>query len=169
MSIGVATETASSSFTNQTQQAECHSEMDETVAVIPARGGSTRIPRKNIRSFTGCPIIAWSIETAKSSQLFDRIVVSTDHQEIADVAHREGAEIPFIRPSVLSDDSTGVTTVVRHAVLELQKIGITISDLCLIYATAPFLQVDSLIEGRKLLHTEKCDFAVAVAMYASPI
>ena len=129
--------------------------MGETIALIPARGGSTRIPRKNIRNFAGRPMIAWPIETAKLSNLFDRIIVSTDDQEIADIACQEGAEVPFVRPKELSDNVTGVMSVVKHALLKLQESGIAISDFCLIYATAPFLQVKTLVEGRNLLHSEK--------------
>ena len=85
------------------------------VAVIPARGGSKRIPHKNIKPFYGKPIIAWSIETAKASGLFDHIIVSTDDAEIAEVAKQRGAEVPFIRPDDISDDYVGTGTVVKHA------------------------------------------------------
>ena len=95
--------------------------MGETIALIPARGGSTRIPRKNIRNFAGRPMIAWPIETANLSKLFDRIIVSTDDQEIAEIARQEGAEVPFIRPKELSDDITGVSSVLKHAILKLQE------------------------------------------------
>ena len=143
--------------------------MGESIALIPARGGSTRIPRKNIRNFAGRPMIAWPIETAKLSKLFDRIIVSTDDQEIADIARREGAEVPFSRPKELSDNITGVMSVVKHAILKLQESGLVISDLCLVYATAPFLQANALAEGQNLLHSEECDFAIAVTTYAYPI
>lgn len=85
------------------------------IAVIPARGGSKRIPRKNIKSFHGKHMIAWSIEAARSSGLFDRIVVSTDDTEIAEVAKAWGAEVPFMRPEALSDDHAGTTPVIAHA------------------------------------------------------
>ena len=143
--------------------------MGETIALIPARGGSTRIPRKNIRNFAGRPMIAWPIETAKLSKLFDRIIVSTDDQEIAEIARQEGAEVPFTRPKELSDDITGVPLVLKHAILKLQESGLIISDICLIYATAPFLQVNTLVEGQNSLHSEKCDFAISVTTYAFPI
>jgi N-acylneuraminate cytidylyltransferase len=85
------------------------------LAVIPARGGSKRIPRKNIKVFHGKPMIAWSIETAKLSGLFDQIIVSTDDSEISEVAKQWGAEVPFVRPASLSGDHAGTTEVIAHA------------------------------------------------------
>ena len=85
------------------------------IAIIPARGGSKRIPRKNIKEFNGKPIIAYSIEAAISSELFDKIIVSTDDEEIAEVSKLYGAEIPFIRPKDISDDITGINPVISHA------------------------------------------------------
>ena len=143
--------------------------MSETIALIPARGGSERILRKNIRKFSGRPIIAWSIELAKRSEIFDRIVVSTDDHEIAETALNEGAEVPFIRPSKLSDSGTGITLVVKHAILKMQQSDIVVRELCLIYATAPFLQIDALKKGLELLHAEDCDYVISVTTYASPI
>ena len=143
--------------------------MSETIALIPARGGSERILRKNIRKFSGRPIIAWPIELTKRSRLFDRIVVSTDDHEIAETALQEGAEVPFIRPSKLSDNCTGIAPVVKHAILQMQQSDIVVSELCLIYATAPFLQIDALKKGLELLHAEDCDYVISVTTYASPI
>ncbi|MCP4497948.1 MAG: pseudaminic acid cytidylyltransferase, partial [Phycisphaeraceae bacterium] len=96
------------------------------IAVIPARGGSKRIPRKNVRPFAGKPIIGWSIEAALASGRFDRVVVSTDDPEVAQVSVEFGAEVPFVRPSALSDDHTGTGPVVRHAV---QECGLADGDL----------------------------------------
>lgn len=110
------------------------------IAVIPARGGSKRIARKNIKQFCGKPMLAWSIEAAKASQLFDRIIVSTDDSEIADVARSWGAEVPFIRPAELSDDHAGTTVVIAHAIRWLHGHGVMPSAVCCIYATAPFIQ-----------------------------
>ncbi|MDP2157359.1 MAG: pseudaminic acid cytidylyltransferase, partial [Nitrospirota bacterium] len=111
------------------------------LAVIPARGGSKRIPLKNIRLFAGKPIIAYSIEAAKQSGLFDRIIVSTDDNEIATVAENFGAEVPFVRPKELADDFTGTNMVVKHAIQWLgDGLGPAIY-VCCIYATAPFIQV----------------------------
>ena len=143
--------------------------MSETIALIPARGGSERILRKNIRIFSGRPIIAWPIELAKRSKIFDRIVVSTDDREIAETALQEGAEVPFIRPSKLSDSDTGITPVVKHAILQMQQSDTVVSELCLIYATAPFLQIDALKNGLELLHTEDCDYVISVTTFAFPI
>ena len=143
--------------------------MSETIALIPARGGSERILRKNIRNFSGRPIIAWPIELAKRSKIFDRIVVSTDDHEIAETALQEGAEVPFIRPSKLSDSGTGITPVVKHAILQLQQSDTVVSELCLIYATAPFLQIDALKKGLELLHAEDCDYVISVTTFAFPI
>ena len=93
------------------------------VAVIPARGGSKRIPRKNIRDFCGKPMIAWPIEAAMESGCFDRIIVSTDDREISELAMELGAEVPFVRPAELSNDYAGTLPVIRHAVDWLQRNG----------------------------------------------
>ena len=93
------------------------------VAIIPARGGSKRIPRKNIRDFCGKPMIGWSIEAARASGCFDRIIVSTDDREIAELAKRFGADVPFLRPPELSDDYAGTVPVIRHAVEWLHQHG----------------------------------------------
>ncbi len=117
------------------------------IAIIPARGGSKRIPKKNIKEFYGKPLIAYSIETAIQSNLFDQVIVSTDDTEIAAVAKRYGANVPFLRPKELSDDYCGTTDVVNHAIDFLENNGEKIEFVCTIYATAPFLQSKYLIEG----------------------
>lgn len=120
------------------------------VAIIPARGGSKRIPRKNIRLFNGKPMLAWSIETALQSQVFDRVIVSTDDAEIAAIAVACGAEVPFMRPAELSDDHTGTSAVVRHAIDWLnQHHPITLAGC--IYATAPLLLVTDLQQAATAL------------------
>ena len=111
------------------------------VAIIPARGGSKRIPRKNVKPFCGKPIIAWSIEAAKESRLFDHVVVSTDDGEISDTARQWGAEVPFVRPAELSDDHTGTIEVIAHATNWAVKQGWPLSVVCCIYPTAPFIQI----------------------------
>lgn len=121
------------------------------VAIIPARGGSKRIPRKNIRLFSGKPIIAWSIDVARKSNLFDRVIVSTDDAEIADVAVKHGAECPFVRPKELSDDFATTTAVISHAINWLIDQSNDISAVCCIYATAPLLQTEDLITAKNLL------------------
>jgi len=139
------------------------------LAVIPARGGSKRIPRKNIKLFCGKPMIAWSIEAAHESACFDRVVVSTDDLEIADVAREWGAEVPFMRPLELSDDNTGTTPVISQAIEWQQQHGDQPTEVCCIYATAPFLQSKYLRRGLKVLRETDCDYAFSVTRYPSPI
>lgn len=139
------------------------------VAVVPARGGSKRIPRKNIKEFCGKPMIAWSIKAAKASGCFDRIIVSTDDAEIADVAKRHGAEVPFMRPVDLSGDYAGTLPVIRHAVDWLQQNGDPVDYACCIYATAPFVSAEDLQAGLALLRQANCSYAFSVTSYAFPI
>lgn len=139
------------------------------IAVIPARGGSKRIPRKNIKTFCGKPMIGWSIEAAKSSGLFERIIVSTDDAEIANVARQWGAEVPFIRPAELSDDHAGTTPVVAHATQWALDQGFDVSAVCCIYATAPFIQVDDLKRGWQAMDSGAWNYAFTVTDFAAPI
>lgn len=141
----------------------------KTVAIIPARGGSKRIPRKNIKVFAGKPIIGYSIEAAKKSGLFDSIIVSTDDKEIASIAESFGAEVPFIRPKELSDDFTGTNAVVKHALSWLEDKGLTYKYACCIYATAPFLQTKYLQQGFEDLVKTGTSFAFSVTSYPTPI
>jgi pseudaminic acid cytidylyltransferase len=135
------------------------------VAVIPARGGSKRIPRKNIRPFAGKPIIAYSIAAARACGLFDRIIVSTDDEEIAGVARDCGAETPFQRPPELSDDHTGTDPVTAHALTWLADHGQDAEFACCIYATAPFLQAADLRRGYEALVGTGRNFAFAATTY----
>ncbi|MCB1756102.1 MAG: pseudaminic acid cytidylyltransferase [Gammaproteobacteria bacterium] len=139
------------------------------VAIIPARGGSKRIPGKNIREFCGKPMIAWSIETALNSGCFDRIIVSTDDPDIAAIARNHGAETPFSRPPELSNDTAGTSPVIRHAVEWLLADGAAIDFACCIYATAPFISADSLRTGLQLIEKDTADFAFPVTPYPYPI
>ncbi len=139
------------------------------LAVIPARGGSKRIPRKNIKPFCGKPIIAWSIEAARQSNCFDRIIVSTDDAEIAEVASSCGAEVPFVRPNELSDDHTATAPVIAHAIEWQRRNDRTPVDVCCIYATAPFIQAPDLQCGLKTLLRSAADYAFSVTSYAFPI
>jgi len=139
------------------------------IAVIPARGGSKRIPRKNIKDFCGKPMIAWSIEAAKTSGLFDRIIVSTDDEEIAEVAKQWGAEVPFMRPDELSNDYAGTTEVVAHATQWALDQGIDVDAVCCIYATAPFVQVADLKRGLEALESNEWAYAFTVTDFAAPI
>ena len=121
--------------------------MKKAVAIIPARGGSKRIPRKNIKDFYGKPLIAYSIEAALKSNLFEKVIVSTDDEEIAKIAVEYGAVVPFLRPKELSDDYTGTGAVIEHTINYLKAQGENYDFICTIYATAPFLQEKYLIEG----------------------
>lgn len=138
-------------------------------AVIPARGGSKRIARKNVREFAGKPMIAYSIECALRSGLFDRVLVSTDDTEIANVALAYGAEIPFTRPAGLSDDHTGTTAVVRHATAWLQSAGVDPAAVCCIYATAPFVRESDLARGFELLERGDWHYVFAATTFRYPI
>jgi N-acylneuraminate cytidylyltransferase len=142
---------------------------DHTIAVIPARGGSKRIPRKNIRDFCGKPMIAWSIEAARASQLFDRILVSTDDVEIAEVARHWQAEVPFMRPAALADDVSGTTAVVAHATDWALGQGWDLQAICCIYATSPLIRPSDLKKGLEALMSGTWSYAFAVTDFASPI
>lgn len=139
------------------------------IAVIPARGGSKRIPRKNIREFCGKPMIAWPIIAAKATGLFDRVIVSTDDSEIADAARDWGAEIPFVRPAELSDDYTGTTEVIAHATRWFSDQGVPLSAVCCIYATAPLIQADDLARGWHALQSGNWAYAFSVAEFSPSI
>lgn len=139
------------------------------VAIIPARGGSKRIPRKNIKDFCGKPMIAWSIEAAKKSKVFDKIVVSTDDREIAEIAQQYGAEVPFIRPDELSNDFTGTIPVIKHAAQWLLDHGNNLDYVCCIYATAPFIDADDLINGLSTIEKDKADYVFSVTSFPYPI
>lgn len=139
------------------------------IAIIPARGGSKRIPRKNIKPFCGKPMIAWSIEAAKACGLFEHIIVSTDDAEIAEVAKQWGAEVPFIRPEKLSNDHAGTAPVIAHATQWMLDRGVDVSAVCCIYATAPFIQIDDLKRGWEALHSGDWNYAFTVTDFAAPI
>ena len=139
------------------------------LAVIPARGGSKRIPRKNIRGFCGKPMIAWSIEAALESGCFDRVIVSTDDSEIAETSRRYGAEVPFLRPTELSGDHAATVPVIAHAINWLSSAGNIPDAVCCLYATAPFVRPTDLKQGLHLLETTSCDYAFSVTSYAFPI
>ncbi len=139
------------------------------LCVIPARGGSKRIPRKNIRMFAGRPMLAHSIQAARASGLFDRIVVSTDDEQIAAVAEAHGAEIPFLRPRALADDYTGTDAVVRHAIAWFQADGQPVSHTCCVYATAPFLRAGDIRAGYEKLIASGKSFVFAATRYVFPI
>lgn len=139
------------------------------IAVIPARGGSKRIPRKNIREFCGKPIIAYSIEAARASGLFEQVIVSTDDNKIAEVAKTWGSKAPFRRPESLSDDHAGTPEVVAHATAWAQEQGWLVDAVCCIYATAPFVQPEDLRAGLDRLEEGDWDYCFTVTEYPSPV
>ena len=139
------------------------------LCVIPARGGSKRIPRKNIKNFFGQPIISYSIKVAIASKCFDRIIVSTDDAEIAEVAKLFGAEVPFMRSKQLSDDYVGTGSVTKHAIEWFESQGQAVSDVCCIYATAPFVQADAINKAYQQMMLEKADYCFAVTNFVFPI
>ena len=139
------------------------------VAVIPARGGSKRIPHKNIKPFCGKPMIAYSIEAAKDAGIFDRIIVSTDSEKIASTAKDFGAEVPFMRPCELADDHTGTDAVILHALKRLMEDREKIDYICCIYATAPFVKAEYIIRGYNILHDNNATSCFSVTTYSFPI
>lgn len=143
--------------------------MSSAVAIIPARGGSKRIPRKNIRLFCGKPMIAHSIAAASESGLFDRILVSTEDAEIAAVAREAGAEVPFLRPAELADDQTGTSAVVIHALNWLDANGAAPDLVCCLYATAPFLRAAYLRRGHDVVASGQALSAIAMGEYPHPL
>jgi N-acylneuraminate cytidylyltransferase len=140
-----------------------------SVAIITARGGSKRIPRKNIKDFLGKPIIAYSIETALNSGLFDYVMVSTDDDEIAEVAKKYGAKVPFTRSKQTSDDFAGTADVVLEVLHDLRKIGKEFEYACCLYPTAPFISEQSLNESFDLLIEKKFDSVFPICQFSYPI
>ena len=137
------------------------------IAIIPARGGSKRIPHKNIKDFNGKPIIAYSIEKAIQSELFEAVIVSTDSEEIAEVSLRYGAKVPFLRPKELSDDFTGINKVISHA---LKTLGSEkYKYVCCIFATAPLIQIDDLSRAYKLISEGNFKFIFSGTPFPHPI
>lgn len=139
------------------------------IAIIPARGGSKRIPRKNIKLFCGKPMIVWSIETALNSGCFDRVIVSTDDAEIAEVAKKAGAEVPFFRPAQLADDYTSTEDVIIHAITELSEQGTEPTLVCCLYPTAPMARVTDIQAGLTMMQQGNLHFALSVTSFPYPI
>lgn len=144
--------------------------LPEPIAVIPARGGSKRIPRKNVLPFWGKPMIAWSIEAALRSGLFSTVVVSTDDEEIADIAKKHGACVPFQRPEHLANDMAPTVPVVGHAIQTLECLGWRFEKVCCIYATAPFITVTDLRAGYdQICARPDAEFVFPITSYPFPI
>lgn len=139
------------------------------VCIIPARGGSKRIPRKNIKLFLGKPIIAYSIEAALNSRLFDEVMVSTEDHEIAEIAVSYGAKVPFFRSSVNSDDYSGTGDVVCEVLKQYKSLGQHFEIVCCLYATSPLIKIDNLKKGFELLVNNDFDSTFSAIKYGSPI
>ncbi|WP_338765429.1 pseudaminic acid cytidylyltransferase [Bernardetia sp. ABR2-2B] len=139
------------------------------LAIITARGGSKRIPRKNINDFLGKPIIAYSIETALEANLFDEVMVSTEDEEIAQIAQKYGAKVPFLRSIENADDFSATSDVLIEVVEEYQKEGKKFDICCGIYPTAPFITPEKLNEAFELLITKSFDVVFPVAQFSYPI
>ncbi len=140
------------------------------IVIIPARGGSKRIPKKNIRLFRGKPMINWSIEAAIRSNCFDKVLVSTDSREIANVAEIKGAWVPFLRPKNLSDDYSTTKEVIVHSIKWLEKNNFQLNYVCCLYATAPFVQAKDLKKGFQLIKNQIRDrFIFSATNFSFPI
>lgn len=142
---------------------------ESAIAIIPARGGSKRIPRKNIKAFFGKPLIAYSIEVARQSGLFEKVIVSTDDEEIAQIAQEYGAEVPFVRPKELSDDFTNTGDVIKHTLEFLKTKGEEYRYVCTLYATAPLLQEKYLLEAFEALKDSDACMAFSATSMPFPI
>jgi len=139
------------------------------LAIIPARGGSKRIPRKNIKLFYGKPIIAYAIETAIKSELFDEVMVSTEDEEIADIAKSYGASVPFMRTKENANDFAGTGDVIIEVLMQLKKVGKFFDSACCIYPTAPFISILSLQNTFLLLTQNKYDTVFPICAFSYPI
>lgn len=141
----------------------------KSIAIIPARGGSKRIPRKNIKDFLGKPIIAYSIETALKSKLFDVVMVSTDDEEIAEIAKNYGAEVPFMRSADTSNDFATTADVINEVLSRYQKKGTLFDIVACIYATAPFITIDNLKKGLEAIMVGGLDSAFTCVAFSYPV
>ncbi len=141
----------------------------DSIAIIPARRGSKRIPLKNVRTMNGRPLIAWAIDVALATGEFSEVIVSTDDEEIAKIAHANGASVPFLRPEALADDFTPTLDVVAHALREMQSLGFSGDLLCCIYPAAVLIDPCDIKESRSLLLRSTRDYCAAVLPYGHPI
>jgi len=140
-----------------------------SIAIIPARGGSKRIPRKNIKLFAGKPMIAHAISAASASGLFEHIVVSTDDEEIAAIARESGAETPFVRPSDLANDHTTTVPVIAHGIQACRAMGWEFEHVCCIYPGVPFIRIEDLKGALALLLEGGADYCFPVTEFPSAI
>lgn len=139
-----------------------------SIAIITARGGSKRIPHKNIKKFCGKPIIGYSIEVALQTGLFDEVMVSTDDDEIAKIARFFGAHVPFLRSDENSDDFSDTTDVLVEVIEQLRQRGRSYSEFCCIYPTAPFVTAKKLIESHALLQQDNIHSVIPITNYSFP-
>ena len=139
-----------------------------SIAIIPARGGSKRIPRKNIKNFYGNPIIKYSIDVAKKSGIFDEVMVSTDDNEIAEISKEIGASIPFMRSKETSNDYAIIDDVIKEVITNYRLIGKEFDYYCLIYPTAPFISENILREAMNTLCASKAGFLTPVVKFSYP-
>lgn len=139
------------------------------IAIIPARGGSKRIPKKNIKIFHGKPIISYSIEAAIESNCFDKIIVSTDDEKIAKIAKKNGAEVPFIRPGNISNDYANTIDVIKHSIEWFENQGCDLTFACCIYPTAPFIQPSDILKGFKFIKNSEVEYVFTATDFQFPI
>lgn len=132
------------------------------IAIIPARGGSKGVPNKNIRNLAGKPLIAYTIEAALKSEVFERVIVSTDSREIADVSRKYGAEVPFMRPDNIAGDSVSSDDVILHALDFFKDQKIDYFEVCKLQPTSPLRNETHICEAYELMHTQKKDFLVSI-------
>lgn len=142
--------------------------MDNAIAVITARGGSKRIPRKNIKEFCGKPIMEYSIQAALDAGIFDEVMVSTDDPEIADIARRAGASVPFMRSEKTANDYATTADVLAEVLEQYEKRGSRFDMVCCIYPTAPFVTADKLKEAESKLSSSGADALIPVVRYSFP-
>lgn len=141
----------------------------KNLCIIPARGGSKRIPRKNIKPFMGKPIMAYSIEAALKSGIFDEVMVSTDDEEFAEVARQYGAKVPFMRSAATANDYATTEDVLIEVLDEYKKQGREFDNLCCLYSTAPFVTSERLSEAYSNMQQENADAIFTVVAYSYPI
>lgn len=139
------------------------------IAIIPARGGSKRIPRKNIKDFAGSPMISYAVVAARESRLFDHIIVTTDDDVTSRIAKEYGAEVPFKRPSELADDYTPTVPVIGHAIQACERMGWDIELACCIYPAVPFIRIEDIRHTLELLQDSKADYSFPVTRFSSAI
>ena len=141
----------------------------KNLAIIPARGGSKRIPRKNVKSFLGKPMLAYSIEAALATGLFDEVMVSTDDEEIAKVALKYGATVPFMRSAETSNDFATTADVLKEVISKFKERGAEFDNFCCIYATAPMVQSKNIVSSYNLLQTSQFTVVYPVVQFSYPI